>query len=108
MSDFQDFLHSRILRHPTTWLVAIAGGIHGGLARYNIREAKRAAGAELQFSSLWLERSVDVMFGAGFQILLLFWAVWVVAGLMEHTNAWKRQTVVFALYLGFNWLKHYL
>ena len=108
MSGFKDFLESRILRHPTTWIVAAVGGVYGGLQMYRIREAKRAGGAELNWPWLWLERSVDFLFGATVQVAFLLCAVWMVAGLMEHTNAWVRQITVFVLYLGLNWLAQFV
>lgn len=108
MSDFKDFLHSRVLRHPTTWVAAAIGGVYGGLEMYGIREAKRADGAEIQFPWLWLERSVDFAFGATVQVAFLLCAVWMVAGLMADTNVWIRQITVIVLYLGLNWLTQFL
>ncbi|WP_425397507.1 hypothetical protein [Aeoliella sp.] len=108
MSDFRDFLHSKILRNPTTWIVAVIGGAYGGTELYSIREAKRAAGAEVQFPWLWLERSVDILFGATFQVVFLLCAVWMVAGLMEDSNVWVRQGAVVAIYLGLNYLTTFL
>ena len=108
MSDLKDFLHSRVLRHPSTWIVAFVGGCYGGLEMYGIRESKRAAGAELQFPWLWMERCVDFLFGATVQIVFLFCAVWLVAGMMEHANAWIRQVIVISLYLGIIYLSKYL
>lgn len=75
---------------------------------YGIREAKRADGAEIQFPWLWLERSLDFLFGATVQIVFLLCAVWMVAGLLENSNVWIRQIAVVALYLGFNWLTQFL
>ena len=99
MSSFQEFLHSRILRHPTTWFViALAGGL-GGIDMYGRREARRAAGAELQTPWLWLDRIVDAAFGATFEIVLVLCAVWLVAGLFEHSSAWLRQLAFIAAYL---------
>ena len=108
MPDFQDFRRSKILRHPTTWIVAAIGGAYGGAEMYSIREAKRAAGSELKFPWLWLERSIDVLFGATLQVVFLLCAAWMVAGLLEHTNAWVRQCTVVAIYLGLNLLALFL
>ncbi len=108
MSNLTDFLHSRILRHPTTWIVAFTGAMYGGLQTYGIREAKRAAGAEIQFPWLWLERTVDFAVGASFQVFLLLCAVWIVAGMMEHASAWVRQLTVISIYLGIAFLSYYL
>ena len=108
MSDFQDFLHTRIWRNPTTWIVGAAGAIYGGLDMYRIREAHRAAGSALQWHWLWLDRTVDFTFGAGFQLLLLGCSVWLLAGWMENVSAWVRQSLVIALFLGFNWVSKFL
>jgi hypothetical protein len=108
MSNFRDFIHSRTLRHPTTWLVAATGAIYGGLQMVGVREAKRAAGAEIQLPWLWLERLVDFLMGAGVQLAFLFAAIWLVAGLMEQANVWVRQITVVVLYVGSIWLSQYL
>lgn len=108
MSDLRDFLHSRVLRNPTTWIVAAVGGIYGGLEMYGIRELKRANGAQLQFPWLWLEQSVDFLLGATIQIVVLLCAVWMIAGLLEDANVWIRQFTVIVLYLGLNWLTQFL
>jgi hypothetical protein len=34
MSDLKDFLHSRILRNLTTWIVTAIGGAYGGVEMY--------------------------------------------------------------------------
>lgn len=104
-SSLEDFLNSRILRDRTTWLVAAIGG---GLRMYGIREAKRAAGTDLRFYWLWLERSIDFLFGATTQVAYFLCAVWMVAGLMEKADAWKRQLACIVLYLRINWLTRYL
>ena len=101
-------MHTRILRHPTTWAIAVIGGIYGGLEMYSIRELKREGGAEILFPWLWLERSVDFLFGASVQIVYLLCVIWMVAGLMENTNVWIRQITVVVLYLGLNWLAQFL
>jgi hypothetical protein len=108
MSDFQEFIQSRVLRHPTTWIVGLLGAAYGGLAMYGIREAHRAAGTEPQFTWLWLERSVDFLVGAAGQVVFLLCAVWMIAGLLERGNVWIRQVTVVVLYLGLNWLSQYL
>lgn len=108
MSNFQEFIHSRILRHPSTWLIGVFGGIWGGINMYTIREAKRAAGEEIYFPWLWLERTIDFAFGASVQIVFLLCAVWALAGLMERANVWIRQLTLLALYLGVIWLSSYL
>jgi hypothetical protein len=69
---------------------------------------ERAAGAEQHLPWMWLERSTDFLFGAGVQIVFLLCVVWLLAGLMENTNAWIRQTTVVAVYLGINWLAQFL
>lgn len=107
-SSLEDFLNSKILRHPTTWIVAAIGGVYGGLRMCGIREAKRAAGTDLRFYWLWLERSIDFLFGAITQVAYFLCAVWMVAGLMEKADAWKRQLACIVLYLGINWLTRYL
>lgn len=55
MSDFQDFIHSRVLRHPTTWIVAVVGGIYGGLGMYGIREVWIIAGL-LENANVWIRQ----------------------------------------------------
>ena len=108
MSDFQDFLHSRILRHPTTWIVAAVGGAYGGYDMYLALEAKRAANADVSAAWRWSQHSFDFAMGATMQIVFLMCAVWMVAGLLENANAWIRQLTVFGIYLGINWLGQYL
>jgi hypothetical protein len=108
MSDFKEFARSETIRHPITLCAVAIGGIYGGLDMFWKREAKRAAGEELQFSWLWLDRIVDFLFGATVQVVYCLCAVWVVALLMDKTNVWLRQATLVALYLGFNWLTHYL
>lgn len=104
MSNFKDFLNTRILRHPTTWIMAVGGGIYGGLDMYWLREAQRAAGAELRLPALWLDRSSDFLFGASFQVVMLLCAVWFLAGLIEELNVWGRQGILLATYLAINLL----
>lgn len=67
---------------------------------YMLREAKRETGAELQFPSLWMERTVDFLFGATCQIVIFLCAVWIVAVLIKHPNVWIRQLAVATVYLG--------
>jgi cytochrome c biogenesis protein CcdA len=107
-SNFQDFIHSRVLRHPTTWIVAVLGGVWGGMNMLWIREAHRAAGESMQIPWLWLEQSVDFLFGAAFQLVMLGCAIWFIAGLMENVNPWVRQLTMLVIYLGLNWLSQYL
>lgn len=100
MSDLTDFLHSPVLRNPSTWMIGAAGAGYGGFEMYMLREAKREAGAELQFPSLWMERTVDFLFGATCQIVIFLCAVWIVAVLIKHPNVWIRQLAVATVYLG--------
>lgn len=101
MSSIQELISSRTIRHPTTWIVAAVAAIYGGLEMYYIREAKRAAGANLQFPWLWLERGVDFLAGAIFQIAFVLAAVWIVAIFMDNVRVWWRQSAVMLLYLAF-------
>ena len=105
MSDFRDFVGSRILRNPTTWIAAAIGGAYGGI---DMVKARRVAHAGAASDCLWLHRSFDFCMGATIQIVVLMCTVWMVAGLLEKTNAWIRQSTVFALYLGINWMAKYL
>src|SRR4051812_5779693 len=108
MSNFQDFLHTRIWRNPTTWIVAIAAAIYGGLDMYWIREGHRARGDALQWHWLWLDQTVDFTFGAVYQLVLLGCSIWLICGWMENSSAWIRQSLVFALFLGLNWLSQFV
>ena len=105
---FSDFKNSRILRNPTTWIVAVMAAVYGGVEMYGIREAKRAAGEELTFPTLGLERTVDFLFGATCEVGFFLCAVWGVAGLMENANVWLRQLTVVVLYLLITWLARVL
>ncbi len=108
MSDFEDFRHSLLLRHPTTWLLAAVVGVWGGANMYVTREAKRAAGADLHWSSISLERTVDFAFGALVEICLVMCAVWMLAGIVENLSAWRRFAWLLAVYGGIVLLKFVL
>tara|TARA_R110002072_G_scaffold299632_1_gene475546 strand:- start:152166 stop:152492 length:327 start_codon:yes stop_codon:yes gene_type:complete len=108
MSDFQRFIRSRILLHPTTWATALAGGTYGGVEMYHIREGHRAAGSELQFPWLWMDRVVNFSFGAGCQLLFFACAIWAIVDFVDEQNAWIRQASAVAAYLAVNWLRQYL
>ncbi|MEM9645883.1 MAG: hypothetical protein AAF989_12905 [Planctomycetota bacterium] len=108
MSDFSDFRNSAILRHPTTWLVALAGFIYGGYNMYAIRELRRAEGTSLETPWLATDRALDVVFGGMVQVAYLMGAVWMIAGFFENASGWIRQSLVVLLYLGLNWLTQYL
>jgi len=82
-------------------IVAVVASVYGGVEMYFIREAKRAAGANLQLPTLWLERGGDLLAGALFQFIFLSAAAWIVWSLAENSNVWLRQTMVIVLYLGF-------
>jgi hypothetical protein len=73
--------------------------IYGGIEMYFLRESNRAAGAPLQFPALWLDRCVDVLAGALFQLVFLLGAAWLVSILMDDANVWLRQSTVVVVYL---------
>lgn len=100
LSDYNDFKHSPILRHPTTWLFAAGIAIHGAINMYLIREAHRANGAPLQLGWLWVDRTVDVVFGAAVPIVSLLAVIWMVAGIIDNLHVWVRQLLVVTLYFG--------
>ncbi|PQO26248.1 hypothetical protein [Blastopirellula marina] len=100
--DIEDFFRTRILRHPTTWLFAAIGFAYGGYSNFSLRESRRAAGEPLQTASLMTDRLLDITLGGTVQVILLLIAIYVVAGLLEKTNVWLRQSVVLAIYVGSN------
>lgn len=108
LSNYTDFKHSPILRHPTTWLFAAGIAIHGAIKMYFIREAHRANGIPLQFGWLWLDRTVDVFFGGFLPILCLLAVIWMVSGIIDSFNVWVRQILVVALYFGLLLANEYL
>jgi hypothetical protein len=83
-----------------TWLIAIVAGIYGGILMYFVRESARAAGAQIQFPTLWLERTVDILAGMMFEVAFVVGAAWAVSVFMDNVNAWVRQTAVMVVYLG--------
>jgi hypothetical protein len=87
MTSFLEFCRSRTARHPVTWLIAIVAGIYGGIFMYFVRESARAAGAQLQFPALWLERTVDVLAGMAFEVAFLVGAAWAMSVVMDNVNA---------------------
>ncbi|NLS92087.1 MAG: hypothetical protein GXX96_07890 [Planctomycetaceae bacterium] len=105
MSDFDDFRNTRLLRHPTTWILAAVAGLYGGTNMFLVREEKRAAGAELRWSSLGVERSVDFVFGAAVEVFLVMCAVWMLAGTAENLGDWKRFGLLLMIYSGIVLLK---
>lgn len=107
-TNLHDFVRTRVLRHPTTWLIAAVGASYGGISMLQVREAHRAAVQALQFPWLWLERTLDFSIGAAYQLVVLGCSIWFVAGLMEDMNVWLQQATVFAIYLGLIWFAQYL
>jgi len=101
MSDFKDFLRTRLFRHPTTWLLIVGAGVYGGVEMYQIRAAKRAAGQDLDWPPLGMERNVDFAFGAFIQVVVVLCSVWILAGLVENLNVWLRQLLLVIVYLLF-------
>jgi hypothetical protein len=99
MSDFKDFLQTRLFRHPTTYILMIVGAGYGGIEMCRLREAKRDAGASLHWPSLTIERTVDFAVGALMMTAVFFCAVWFLAGLVENLNAWVRQLLLAFAYL---------
>jgi hypothetical protein len=108
MSDLKDFLNSKLLRHPATWLLVAGAGTYGGIEMLQIREANRAAGAALHWPYLWMEQSVDFAFGALVQILFVMCALWAVAGWSERYSTWLQLGLLTAIYLGLVGLRYFL
>ncbi len=102
MSNYTDFIETRILRHPTTWLTAVIGAVWGGFNMMARHAQHRPVGTDE--SSMWLTHVGDFVVGAAFQIVFLMSAVWMIAGLMEEKSAWLRQSIVIALYIFVVWL----